>query len=147
MKDLITLIFLFSFATSSWSQSGGTCPKIQFSYDNAGNRIQRQYVTCFMDESNDAVALKSNTQNAQQMLKTGMKVFPNPNNGVFEVIVDNLQENTRLDLYDLTGRKLYSQNVITTNSKIDVSNLMTGIYMLLYRDSQKMFKTLKLIIE
>lgn len=150
----MTVLLLTAFAADLWGQ-GGSCPKLQFTYDNAGNRIQRQYVTCFVsDESdeNDLLALKANKQENNKTLNTSsakvnLKAFPNPNNGVFEALIENPQENAMLELYDFTGRKVLSQSVNATSIPMNIANLATGIYMLLYREPQKILGSLKLVIE
>ena len=151
----MTVLLLTAFAADLWGQTGGTCPKLQFTYDNAGNRVKRQYVTCFVnDESNenDLLALKANKQENNKTLNTSsskinLKAFPNPNNGVFQVLIENPQENSVLDLYDFTGRKVSSQSVNASSIPMNISNLATGTYMLLYREPQKILGSLKLVIE
>lgn len=148
----MTMLLLTVFAADLWGQTGGTCPKLQFTYDNAGNRIQRQYVTCFVNDEADLLALKANKQENNKSLNTSssklnLKAFPNPNNGVFEVLIENPQENAMLELYDFTGRKVSSQSVNASNIPMNISNMATGTYMLLYREPQKILGSLKLVIE
>lgn len=56
------------------------------------------------------------------------RVYPNPNNGKF-VIELNTVANVEMNLYDMTGRVVYSTQLNSTNIiKIDVNNLNSGIY-------------------
>ena len=149
----MTVLLLTAFAADLWGQQ--SCPKLQFTYDNAGNRVKRQYLTCFVsDESDEAdlLALKANSKENNKTLNTSssklnLKAFPNPNNGVFEVLIENPQENAMLELYDFTGRKVSSQSVNASNIPMNISNMATGTYMLLYREPQKILGSLKLVIE
>ncbi len=56
------------------------------------------------------------------------RVYPNPNNGKF-VIELNTVANVEMNLYDMTGRVVYSTKQNSTNIiNMDVNNLNSGIY-------------------
>jgi len=61
-----------------------------------------------------------------------VKVFPNPNNGVFQLQIKNyeLKENI-VEVYNMLGEKIYSTRLNATNIQIDLNNSASGIY--LYR--------------
>lgn len=58
-------------------------------------------------------------------------LYPNPSSGTI-IIEPSLQTNYLLEVLDLQGRKLYSENIYQTETKklIDVSFLSNGIYLL-----------------
>ena len=77
-------------------------------------------------------------------------VFPNPTKDFinFKLVNANSSENVNLDLYDLRGKKIFSQtNIFSSNSFVlDVSNLSKGIYSLkLTTDNFSSFK--KIVVE
>jgi len=54
-------------------------------------------------------------------------IFPNPNNGIFTI--KNLDPNSLIEIYDITGRILFSQKIENINNfKIDFTDKSTGIY-------------------
>ena len=67
-------------------------------------------------------------------LNSAMYVFPNPNNGAFEFKLDvGKRVNGQILIYDMTGRKVFSQELdavgIYTTS-IDISTFAKGLYTL-----------------
>lgn len=147
----MVLFFSLAFSAHLWGQNPN-CFKIQFTYDNAGNRIQRKSLTCAANLADEPISLQTNKQDnnsamSTKLSKTDLKAYPNPNNGVFQVFIESPQENTVLDLYDFTGRKLFSQNTPSADVSMNVSNLVTGTYILVYRNTEKILSKLKLVIE
>lgn len=149
MKKFISILFLLACTAHLWGQ----CYTFKFSYDNAGNRVQRSSNPCFTGGGSDETsALKvakpaNNNSAAAKSTLTTLTVFPNPNNGVFEVQIENPQEKGVLDLYDFVGRKVYNQKALSANVSVDVSNLVIGSYLLVYRTSEKVFGKLKFVIQ
>ncbi|MFA9213348.1 MAG: T9SS type A sorting domain-containing protein [Candidatus Methylacidiphilales bacterium] len=61
--------------------------------------------------------------------KEVIHVFPNPNNGFLNI--ETLNYNfTRTEIFDFTGKLVYSQNCSDTQLKIDLSHLNNGIYII-----------------
>ena len=152
MKALITVLLLMIFTIELSGQVGDKCPRIQYTYDNVGNRTQRRYVVCFTGSDEDVLSLQAATKDNkalqnQQASKFSLKAYPNPNNGVFQVQIDNPQENAVLDLFDFTGRKITTQVVTTGSMPMTVNHLAGGSYMIIYRDTEKVLGQLKIIIE
>lgn len=79
----------------------------------------------------------------------GIQVFPNPSNGKF-IIESNLISNKpfNLELFDLSGKKFYSQNNIKVQSKttLDIPSLSKGIYILKITDGTNYYSK-EIIIE
>ena len=61
-----------------------------------------------------------------------VSIYPNPASSRFNVVCGGLENETEAMLYDMTGRKVYSQtvNAGTTSIMIETSNLANGVYML-----------------
>lgn len=64
---------------------------------------------------------------------TSMTLFPNPNNGVFNVQIENLVTNDlTMEIIDQTGRTIQTQSIGAVNGShtqaFDVSQLETGVY-------------------
>lgn len=61
-----------------------------------------------------------------------VSIYPNPASVRFNVVCGGLDNDTEAVLYDMTGRKVYSQtvNAGTTSISVETSNLANGVYML-----------------
>ncbi len=68
----------------------------------------------------------------EQEKTTTLIVYPNPNNGIFTISVDNnLGDLTQVIIYNLTGEKVYASNVNTGMNSISLSEkLASGLYMI-----------------
>lgn len=56
-------------------------------------------------------------------------IYPNPTKGIVNISLPNLTEKTTIDLYDLQGRKILSQQTEQIHSSINIDNLQDGVYM------------------
>lgn len=77
-----------------------------------------------------------------------VKVFPNPNSGVFYINSEILKSNTNIKIYDLSGRIVYSENVTNNNSflKLEFFTNVKGLYFLELNSERGTFVE-KIIIE
>lgn len=80
--------------------------------------------------------------------ETGVSVYPNPSNGVFQLSFSNIEANATAVLYDLQGREVWSKVLTNTSGveSIDLAGFTAGMYTLLVRTDSKMISK-KLIIE
>jgi len=60
---------------------------------------------------------------------TSVKVYPNPNSGSFVVETEDTGVK-EIELIDLSGRVVFSENTENQNFKIDIQNLANGVYRL-----------------
>jgi len=58
------------------------------------------------------------------------KVFPNPNNGEFQIRIPNSDEAFDIEIYNILGQKVYIEGDINNNDYININNLSNGIYVL-----------------
>jgi len=90
------------------------------------------------DSRNDAIVLNTNTN-----LLERFKVYPNPTNGEFFINYANSNV-INVKIYDLLGKQVYHKN-ITSNERIKVDNVKSGIYILKINEDGKT-STKKLVI-
>jgi hypothetical protein len=72
-------------------------------------------------------------------------VVPNPNNGFFEIIGLEKQENYSIEISDVSGKTVYKNEMLTTNN-IDLRHCSNGFYFVRLSNSKGM-KVIKFVIE
>ncbi|WP_173003220.1 T9SS type A sorting domain-containing protein [Chitinophaga sp. SYP-B3965] len=71
-----------------------------------------------------------------------IKVSPNPSNGIFYVSLYGLPKPVRMEMYDMAGR-LHNTRILTdTNTRIQMSRLSAGTYVLVFYDMEDKGKLL-----
>lgn len=79
-----------------------------------------------------------------------LKLVPVPNKGIFTLLMKGKEGNFNLSIYDLSGRKIYSEEKIkvTDNFKklINISPIQNGVYYLILHNSKEAYK-LKFTVE
>ncbi len=71
-------------------------------------------------------------------------VFPNPNDGSFQLVISGTEQSGKVDILDITGKKVYS-SVIESQQTDFATDLKPGIYFLRY-EGKTMQWTKKLIV-
>ena len=122
MKTKYFLIFLALLLSVMFYNAAQAQCCLVMGYDAAGNRISRQ-VTTNCIEKRDAVEVQ------EVETDDGVKVYPNPNHGVFKVIVNNIKESASYELYDVNGVMLLSGNLHNDETEIDIGTT-AGTYLL-----------------
>lgn len=104
------------------------------SFTVAGDSIQFRYTTLEI-------------QNIQELPDyQEIKVYPNPFFQYVEILIpDNLTNVGSVDIYDISGKLLRSQNISEQHSTISFENFASGIYFLNLRDKNNMVKSVKII--
>ena len=131
-KIFLTLVIPF-FAISLWAQ--GT-PSVAFAYDNAGNRVSRSIIFGKAMDKGDKTPAKTAGATGQVLTsmldKNTVKVYPNPNTGQFrvEVLFDGEAVKTRMELRDLKGVLLMTEESNRGEATFDIGDYKSGTYIL-----------------
>lgn len=72
-----------------------------------------------------------------------VSLYPNPSNG--SIYISEL-ENFELNIYDVSGKLVFSADQLNSNEEINVSSLTSGVYFAKVQNN-KSIKTIKLVIE
>ncbi len=94
----------------------------------------------------------SNEEHCQDFLHPNVKLYPNPNNGSFTLIVDEFPPGLyMLEVFDLLGRELYqSESVLNSkNVKLDYqleSNVASGMYFVSFGNGSGIRFTIPILI-
>ncbi len=76
-----------------------------------------------------------------------IKLFPNPNNGLFVLRIDNEIENGELILINSIGQKIYEQKIIQGTNDIKTNGLSLGLYNYILLQNNQKIANGKLVIE
>ncbi len=79
------------------------------------------------------VQSRSNVRNNRQIgintFKTGsIAIYPNPNDGIFNIQTGITLENGSIEIYNVLGEKVYTALIQNQNTQLDISTLSNGIY-------------------
>jgi len=91
------------------------------------------------DGEDDPVAIEEIVANAEEII-----LYPNPNKGCFTI--KNLPPQCVIQVYNLSGSKVYSKTTSKQQIEIDLSNLKKGIYWV-WISSETLFAVKELMIE
>ena len=139
MRIIIFLCILVGFRGHSQSLS--------FSYDVAGNQINRVIIFNFQDyepevlKETDVVFKKFEATDA-------FSYYPNPVEKLLKIKWDNIESiGTDLILYDINGKELLRKNITKDEqlTQIDMLNYPKGVYLLQINFTEKETVTLKII--
>lgn len=147
MKSL-TILTALLFTTSAY------CARINYDYDNAGNRVKRYII---VEEIDNVVKGEFRSGKEDESLgkedkaiseeEVSIKVYPNPTTGIVNVDIANVDEteNNTLHLYDSRGELITSRKRLQGNNVIDFMNTPNGIYILKLNigDKEKSYKIIK----
>ncbi len=158
----------FSFAThdvttdefipepNEWCGNGmAECNVVNLSQYAGMNNIKVKFETYNKNGNNlfiDDVWLSESidVQTASQQTKTHMVVYPNPNDGHFNIVVNGIQSDVQAQIVNIHGQIVWQKSISAKQNEyfeeIDLNQLPTGIYMVnLYSGNQVINK--KIVIE
>ena len=76
-------------------------------------------------EDQDCFTISSTSSIDERLLH--LKLYPNPNNGIFKIEIDNNKTPLKIKIFDSLGREVYTKEFIQTTS-FQLNHLQQGIY-------------------
>lgn len=139
MKILSLMLLGVLFPIPSIFAQSESITDVEFVYDAAGNRIEREIIYY---ESYQKSALATTNEEENIEFTEGLKVYPNPATESIFVSVNEevlLQDSRMILIYDNTGRLVHQQEVYHEINRIDASKLISGSYVLklIYGNQQR----------
>ncbi|MDF1675970.1 MAG: T9SS type A sorting domain-containing protein [Vicingaceae bacterium] len=64
----------------------------------------------------------------ENKLKKQVKIYPNPNNGSFEMVLDAPFQQANLTIFDLTGKVIIQQKITQNNTQLNLLSNPKGMY-------------------
>lgn len=129
MRAYLLLIWaILTFANRVSAQSGTEICKIHYTYDGAGNRIQREYKCEAQPNPNDPV------NHTPGWLPDGVvsNIYPVPTTGIINVVFSAPISSAQIIITNMSGVQVLSQNIgqQVTTKVIDMTALIPGTYLL-----------------
>jgi hypothetical protein len=157
MKKIISILIL-GFCCFNIAKAQAQ-PKILISYDENGNRILRAYVPYRpappqQPKATDSILITGESKN-KDMVATGLtavtennlKVYPNPSNDNFNVVVSEgiLNANAELVLIDQLGREHKRTKIKSITTTISTKRMADGVYSIIvqYGNNKSTTKVVK----
>jgi hypothetical protein len=79
----------------------------------------------------DGILAQSQTYNVlaeNSFTKTNSKLYPNPNNGIFQIDLPNQLSEAQLEVFDFSGKKVFENLTYPSGTRINLPQLSKGIY-------------------
>ena len=95
---------------------------------------------------NPIIILDKSLSTEEQLLKDSIRLYPNPASSFINIQKDDAYDSLQFDIYNLSGKKVLSDNINSNSKKISTHNLSSGIYLMRIK-SDTAITTKKLIIK
>jgi polyhydroxybutyrate depolymerase len=79
-------------------------------------------------------------------LNLGVTIYPNPTNGEVFIVTEHFNSSSMVNVFDAMGKLIVNQNLVSSTSKIDLSDYEKGIYFIQVTTAENTF-TKKVIVE
>lgn len=93
-----------------------------------------------------AVSPQISTEITKLNFTENINLFPNPNNGNFNVNVQSPIEHGEFVIYDCQGKEIFRQNIFQNKNLIESTQLSSGMYFYSVIENKQKIKTGKIII-
>jgi hypothetical protein len=100
-------------------------------------------ISCY-SEMQEAIVYVDACLGTENQIFEDFKIYPNPNNGSFEIQMTNLSAKTEIEILDLNGKKIYKNTY--SNQNINIENISRGVY-IVKANRNGYVRTKKLIIK
>lgn len=131
----------FTWSTASTNTSIAVSPSLTTTYTVTGTSsgcTGSVVITQSVSTCTDIQSLNGNYQ-------TLLSIYPNPSNGEFTVNVNVLSENMLMEIYNVIGKLVYSKQLTSSSSNVNLNNHANGIYMIRILDNKNQVSVSKII--
>ena len=138
---LIDIIGTFNGGTANFAADITLRRKSTVTSPSSTFNLSAQWDSFSQDTCNNLGSKKAQpTEEEIVELSDEIVVFPNPSNGLFNVVLDNSNSPYSVEILSFTGQKVYEKQN-TTDPVISVNHLSSGIYVLkIEKDSKTIIK-------
>ncbi len=64
----------------------------------------------------------------ENFIKPSSKLYPNPNNGIFQIDLPNQLSEAQLEIFDFSGKEILVKEAYQSGTTVDISTLSAGLY-------------------
>jgi Secretion system C-terminal sorting domain/PKD domain len=111
--------------------------------------LSQQFVVLNCNTRNGELFATDNNADPQQVITTsGLKIYPNPNNGLFSMQLDK-KTDADIFIYDVIGTLILQKHIVTEENQlitIDMKNKDKGLYLIKVIEKNKLLYLSKFII-
>jgi len=86
------------------------------------------------------------TSGIEELLKDGIKIIPNPSNGIFNIVFENKALPDEIYITNMSGQKVYYNTKLNRTENIDISKSGSGIYIINIKKGIKVVKV-KIVVD
>jgi len=102
--------------------------------------VMKDILIYFFHKQNVTTSIENNLQNKTHTL------YPNPTTGVFTVVLNDLEENSFIQICDLQGRVLKQENMLSKSQQINGIDFAAGIYLVKVFENNALQGNVQLVI-
>lgn len=127
-KQIVSTLVLFVPLSFGWNADAYS-QRIEYIYDNAGNRETRQ--PQIIVQRIDSLENEKNA-NREKMLENKVIIYPNPTCGILQIDILKVENfnDYKISLYNSSGKQLQQWPSVSQSNVIDISDYASGIYIL-----------------
>ncbi len=117
-----------TFSIALAANQSTTGDHVQYGFQMIGPNVNNNATFDAQYDAIGSILVGPNTTlSVNELSSSEFKVYPNPSNGVWNIVSNN-QEITSINVYDVLGKQVLTLNPNTQNVSIDASNLQSGLY-------------------
>ena len=157
LKKTITIVFIFicyfGFAQQSVLSSGSSVLSDQGSFSfSVGQILTSQNLSSSASVFGESIVLSHGVQQVflqrcSENEKVEILATPNPSDGQFTINLINWDEKEiNLNIYDALGKNVFAGNIQNDQTKLNLSNLSSGVYIMSLGYNCGTLSTFKLLI-
>jgi hypothetical protein len=122
------------------SQGNGTASETINSTVAAGNYFARVFPKGNVSNATSCYTLNIITGTASDLNSNNgfnIRLFPNPARNQLNVLINGLENNTSIRIFDIMGKQVMQQVTGTSVTQLDISKLASGLYLMKIQDGEK----------
>ncbi len=134
--------------SSGYSGDGGSATAAELTQpwgiaiDKSGNLYVSDY------GNNTIRKLTKNTVGLENIsINSKLDIYPNPTSGIFTISSSKVIPGAKVDVYELSGKLVYSERVKSQTLNIDLSDKPKGVYLVKVSYGEKLISTKRLIMQ